>query len=152
MTWPGCLKMSFLCINTSDDNKLKCPKESILSISNDQKMKYFIDLEEVARAEMINPKLMVFPFTTWAKKSGFSLELLHRDGKTWVERTQRRRWWFYCLFVIKPGPGSWGGPIPAPRFMMKIRIYFIIEISAYCIHQKMQTKRGEVEKSLMNGI
>lgn len=104
MTWPGCLKMSFLCINTSDDHKLKCPEESILSISNDQKMKYFIDLKEVVRTEMINPKLMSFPFTTWAK----TLEFLQSVGKTWVETTQNRRWLFYDPFVVKPGPGTLG--------------------------------------------
>lgn len=79
------------------------------------------------------------------KNCGFSLELLHRDGKTWVETTQNRRWWFYYLFVIKPGPGSLGGPIPTPRFVMKINIFFPTENSfAHCIHQKCKQQGGKL--------
>lgn len=153
MAWPSCLKMSFLCINTSDGNKLKCPKESILSISNEQKMKYFIDLKEVVRTEMINPKLMFFPFATWGKKK--KKVVFHWNCCTGMGKPELRQLkagsdhFYYVIIVIKPGPGSLGGP----RFMMKINIYSISESSfAYCIHQEMQTIVPREEQSLTNDI
>lgn len=147
MTWPGCLKMSFLWINTSDDHKLKCPKESILSISNDQKMKYSIDLKEVVRTEMINPKLMSFPFTTWAKNLVTPWNFCTVMGKPELRQLQIEGDYFITHLWLNLGQVSQEGmkwPIPTPRFTMKINVYFIIESSfAYWIHQKMQIKRGK---------